>query len=240
MRARNVRRACRTQDQHAAPVVGRLRRRRHRQARRHVHRSRRKVGADFDRRPYRQYAGQTARRRGRRRRASRRPAQGAGDRGMERNRHDRQSRRPRQQGRLGQGRCARTAAGDEADRRLGRGADEHPPHQLDLGFVEGHGEGRHHIVAEDLGRIQRRLRQGRRREAHLPRPFQRGLDGCDDLRGRPLRNGPRPLQEGLRRRRHDGDALSRDGQGARAIPPYGLEVHGSGDRRPRLQSRRPT
>ena len=91
------------------------------------------------------------------------------------------------EGRLGQGRRARTAAGDEADRQLGRGADEHPSHQLDLGLDQGHGAGRNQGVAEDLGRVQRRLRQGGRRPSHLPRPFQRGLDRCDDLRGRRLR-----------------------------------------------------
>ena len=50
-----------------------------------------------------------------------------------------------------------------------------------------------------------------------------------------LWTGHRPLQQGLRRRRHEGDALARDGQGARAIPPDGVEIHGSGDRRPRLR-----
>ena len=65
-------------------------------------------------------------------------------------------------GRLGQGRRARTLAGDEADRPLGRGADEYPPHQLDLGLDQGDGAGGHQGTAQDLGRIQRRLRQGGR------------------------------------------------------------------------------
>ena len=73
----------------------------------------------------------------------------------------------------------RAAAGDEADRPLGRGADEHPSHQLDLGFDQGDGEGGHHVAAEDLGRVQRRLRQGGRRQDHLPRAFQPGLDRRD-------------------------------------------------------------
>ena len=150
-----------------------LRRGGDRQARRDVHRRRRQVGADLDRRPHRQHARQAARRRRRRQRAARRPAQGPGNRRVERDRQDRQSRRPRHEGRLGQGRRARTAAGDEADRRLGRGADEHPSHQLDLGLDQGDGAGRHQGAAEDLGRVQRRLRQGGRRPSHLPRPFQR-------------------------------------------------------------------
>ena len=49
------------------------------------------------------------------------------------------------------------------------------------GFDEGDGEGRHQGAAEDLGRIQRRLRQGGRRPSHLHRPQQRRLDGCDDV-----------------------------------------------------------
>ncbi len=125
---------CRTQDQHAASMVGRLRRGGDRQARRDVHGRGRQVGADLDRRPHRQHARQAARRRRRRQRAAGRAAQGSGNRRMERDRHDRQPRRARQGGRLGQGRRARTAARDEADRRLGRGADEHPPHQLAVGL----------------------------------------------------------------------------------------------------------
>ena len=45
----------------------------------------------------------------------------------------RQSRRARRRRGLGQGRRARAPAGDEADGLVGRGADEHPPHQLDCG-----------------------------------------------------------------------------------------------------------
>ena len=156
---------------------------------------------------------------------------------MERDRHDRQSRRPRQQGGLGQGRRARALAGDEADRPLGRRADEHPSHQLDLGLDQGDGAGGHQGAAEDLGRIQRRLRQGGRREAHLPRPFQPGLDRRDDVRSGRLRPEHRSLPQGLRRRRHQGDALARNGQGVRADAPDGVEIHGSGDRRPRLRHR---
>ena len=114
----------------------------------------------------------------------------------------------RQQGGLGQGRRARTSAGDEADRPLGRRADEHPPHQLDLGLDQGDGAGGNQGAAEDLGRIQRRLRQGGRGPSHLPRPFQPGLDRRDDVRGGRLRNGREPVQEGLRRGRHRGDALA--------------------------------
>jgi glucose/mannose transport system substrate-binding protein len=44
--------------------------------------------------------------------------------------------------------------------------------------------------AQDLGGVQRRLRQGGRRAPHLPRPFQPGLDRRDHVRGRPLWNGP--------------------------------------------------
>ena len=112
----------------------------------------------------------------RRQRAARRAAQGPGDRRVERDRQDRQPRRSRHQGRLGQGGGARASAGDEADRPLGRRADEHPPHQLDLGLHQGDGAGRHQGAAEDLGRVQRRLRQGGRRASDLPRAFQPGLD----------------------------------------------------------------
>ena len=100
-------------------------------------------------------------------------------------------------------------------RPLGRRADEHPPHQLDLGLDQGDGAGRHQGVAEDLGRVQRRLRQGGRRQAHLPRAFQPGLDRRDDVRGRRLRAEHRPVPQGLRRGRHRGDALARHGQGVR-------------------------
>ena len=216
LRAGDDRGACRTQDKHAPSMVRGLRRGGDRQARRDVHRRRRKMGADLDRRPYRQHAGQAARRRRRRQRAARRAAQGAGNRRVERDRHDRQPRRPRQQGRLGQGRRARTPAGDEADRPLGRRAHEYPPHQLDLGLDQGDGAGGNQGAAEDLGRIQRRLRQGGRGPSHLPRPFQPGLDRRDDVRGGRLRAGHRPLPQGLRRGRHGGDALAGHGQGVRA------------------------
>ena len=193
-----------------------LRRGGDRQARRDVHRRRRQMGTDLDRRPYRQHAGEIARRRRRRQRAARRAAQGSGNRRVERDRHDRQPRRPRQQGRLGQGRRARAPAGDEAERPLGRRADEHPPHQLDLGLDQGDGAGGNQGVAEDLGRIQRRLRQGGRGPSHLPRPFQSGLDRRDDVRGGRLRAEHRPVPQGLRRGRHQGDALARHGQGVRS------------------------
>ena len=209
----------RTQDQHAASMVGRLRRRGDRQTRRDVHRRRRQVGADLDRRPHRQHARQAARRRRRRQRAARRAAQGPGNRRMERDRHDRQSRRARHGRRLGQGRRSRAAAGDEADRRLGRGADEHPPHQLALGLDRGDGEGGHQGSAEELGRVQRRLRQGGRRRHHLRSPFQRRLDRRDRVRSRRLRARHRPVPQGLRRGRHRRDALGRNGQGVRAVPP---------------------
>ena len=41
-------------------------------------------------------------------------------------------------------------------------------------------------------------------------------------------HGHRPLPEGLRRRRHQGDALARHGQGFRADSPDGVEIHGPG------------
>ena len=37
----------------------------------------------------------------------------------------------------------------------------------------------------------------------------------------------RPLPQGVRRGRHRGDALARNGQGVRAVPPDGVEIHGS-------------
>ena len=62
------------------------------------------------------------------------------------------------------------------DGALGRRADEHPPHQLAVGEQERARRRRHHRAAEDLGGVQCRLRQGRRRRQHLHRPSQRRLD----------------------------------------------------------------
>ena len=94
--------------------------------------------------------------------------------------------------------------------------------------------GGHHLDAEDLGRVQRRLRQGGRRQADLPRAFQPGLDRRDDVRSRRLRTEHRSLPQGLRRRRHERDALARNGQGVRPDAADGLQIHGPGHRRPRL------
>ena len=63
-------------------------------------------------------------------------------------------------------------------------------------------------LAEDLGGIQRRLRQGGRGASHLHLPFQSGLDRRHDVRGHRLRNGRGSLQESLCRGRHRGDALA--------------------------------
>ena len=109
--------------------------------------------------------------------------------------------------RLGRRRRPRAAAGDEAGRQVGRGADEHPPHQLDLGQQGRDGSGRRDRAAQDLGRLQRRLRQGRCGRQDLPRAPLRRLVRRHHLRGRRLRPGPRPLQEGLRRRRRRRAAL---------------------------------
>ena len=49
-----------------------------------------------------------------------------------------------------------------------------------------------------------------------------------------LRAGHRPVPQGLRRRRHHGDAFARNGQGVRPDALDGLQVHGPGDRRARL------
>ncbi len=114
----------------------------------------------------------------------------------------------RERGGMGQGRRARPFAGDEADRPLGRGADEYSPHQLDLGLDQGDGAGGNLVAAEDLGGIQRRLRQGGRGASHLHLPFQPGLDRRHDVRGDGLRNGPEPFQESLRRGRHRSDVLA--------------------------------
>ena len=144
----------------------------------------------------------------------------------------------RHRGGLGEGRGARIAAGDEADRQMGRRADEHPPHQLDLGIDQGHAEGRHHRIAEDLGRVQRRLRQGGRREADLPRPFQRRLDRRDDLRSRRSTaristSTARPSSKATSRRlRSPGMVKAFD-----AVSPDDVQVYGSGDRRARLRHR---
>ena len=92
-------------------------------------------------------------------------------------------------------------------------------------------------AAEDLGRIQRRLRQGGRRPPHLSRPFQSGLDRRDNVRSRRLRPGYRSLPQGFRPRRHRSDALPRNGQCVQADAPHGVEIHGPGHRRAGLQHR---
>jgi glucose/mannose transport system substrate-binding protein len=45
------------------------------------------------------------------------------------------------------------------------------------------------------------------------------------------------FQESLCRGRHRGDALARNDQGARTVPAHGVEIHGSGNRGPRLRYR---
>ena len=103
------------------------------------------------------------------------------------------------------------------------------------GSTKAMAEAGHHRAAEDLGGVQRRLRQGGRGASHLPRPFQPGLDRRDDVRGRRLRPEHRPVPQGVRRGRHRCDALARHGQGVRAVAPDGVEIHGSRHRRPRLR-----
>ena len=75
---------------------------------------------------------------------------------------------------------------------------------------------------------------------HLHRPFQPGLDRRDHVRGRRLRSGYRPVPQGLRRRRRRARCVARHGQGLRADAPHGVEIHGPGDRRPRLPQPPPT
>ena len=80
-----------------------------------------------------------------------------------------------------------------------------PPAMAEAGVTE---------VPEDLGRVQRRLREGGRRRQDLPRAHERRLDRRHHLREHRLRPGHRPLPRRLRRRRPRGAALRGHGQGA--------------------------
>ena len=102
---------------------------------------------------------------------------------------------------------------------------------------EGAERRRHHRAAEDLGRVQRRLREDRRDRQDLHGASQRRLERRHALRSDRLRPGHRPLPQGVRRGRPRCAAQRGHDQGLRRAPPDGLEVHGSGDRRPRLRFR---
>ena len=140
--------------------------------------------------------------------------------------------------RLGQGRRARASAGDEAGRPLGRGADEHPPHQLALGQQERARTPPASPSCRRPGpsstptatRSSRPARSASRTSAPTgPTPplFEVVVYGQDiDLFSKAFVEG-------------DLDALRSEGmvKAFDADAPDGHEVHGPGDRRPRLRHR---
>ena len=141
--------------------------------------------------------------------------EGPEDRRMERDGHDRQSRRACQQGGMGQGRRTRASAGDEADRRLGRRA---PMNIHRINWIWGSTK-----AMEQRRRSNRCRRPGRNSTPTATKQSPRtlsvqpisipGLDRRHDVRSGRLPAGYRSLPQGLRRRRHQRDALARNGQG---------------------------
>ena len=104
------------------------------------------------------------------------------------------------------------------------------------GSTKAMAEGRRHRAAEDLGGVQRRLRQGGGGGQDLHRAHERRLDRRHHLREHRLRPGHRPLPQAAFVE-GDPEALRSEGmvKALRAVPPDGHEVHGPGDRRARLR-----
>jgi len=213
----------RAQDQYAPSMGQRFGRRRHRQARRNVHRR----GGKWEQTSI---AGHTANTLAKcaptSSPAMRRPPCSSRARkspnGTRRARP--RSRRPGQGRGLGESRRARTAARDEATGKWV--AAPMNIHRINWIWARTRAwPSRHHRIAEDLGRVQRGLRQGGRGQGHLPCPFQPGLDRRHDLRSGRLRPEYRPLPQGFRRRRHDAPAQPGDDQGVRAISPDDLQIY---------------
>jgi len=95
-----------------------------------------------------------------------------------------------------------------------------------LGLDPGDGSGRRRRAPDDMGRVQRGLRQGGRDRQDLSVSHERRLDRRDDFRGRGLRHGHRPLPQGLHGGRSRSDAEPRDDRGVRADAPDGRQLHG--------------